>query len=312
MTDTAGNGGLFDTPLGQPNYHYKIMEMVHKRDFLRKITNPEITECIPSYEQTFRIMKVPKVSCPRPYQINQHTVDSSSTMISFRICHKDDLFLKFDEQDIRDACEHWEQFEEKFLEDCYKSFVVPQREWVFTSMIAEVDPQNRGNTAGKLHNIPLGDVGAHRVITKSTITAELANLKLVLTEQLHWVDRDMFIVVPSELNNVLAESNFANKALVGASGNSTGVDGAWSQTLMGFNVYETNLLLPNDDSGHPCYYIIAGHRDAFAYASGIIRSRLVPGIDSCSTTYKMLAVWGGAMLYPKHLALGYWYFEPTA
>jgi hypothetical protein len=27
--------------------------------------------------------------------------------------------------------------------------------------------------------------------------------------------------------------------------------------------------------------------------------------------YQMLAVWGGAMLYPKYLALGFWYFDPT-
>jgi hypothetical protein len=314
IPDSAGYGGLLNTPLARPYYYDKIMEKVYERDFLREITNSEIAERITSCAQTVQIMKAPEVTQWRPYQINQQMVNSSvsATAISLSICYAAYQSLKFDELTIHYACEHWAQFEEKVLEACYESFVEAQREWVFTSMIAEVDPQNRGNTAGKHRNIPLGDTGAPRPITKATITSELANLKLVLTEHLHWVDRDMFIVVPPELNNVLVESNFANKAWVGGSGNSMAVDGAWGQTLMGFNVYETNHLLTTVDSGYPCYYILAGHRDAFAYASEIIRSRVVQGIDSWSTMYQMLAVWGGAMLYPKYLALGYWYFDPVA
>jgi hypothetical protein len=314
MQDTSGSGGLFNTPLARPYYYDKIMERVYERDFLREITNSEIAERITSCAQTVQIMKAPEVAPWRTYQINQQMVNSSvsATAISLSICYAAYQSLKFDELVIHYACENWAQFEEKILEACYESFVAAQREWVFTSMIGEVSPHNRGNAAGKHANIPLGDVGAPRVITRATIIAELANMKLVLNEHLHWVEHNMFILVPPELNNVLVESNFANQAWVGGNEHSMAVEGAWSRGLMGFNIYETNHLQSTMDNGLLCYYILAGHRDAFAYASEIIRSRVVQGIDSWSTMYQMLAVWGGAMLYPNYLALGFWHFDPTA
>ena len=68
------------------------------------------------------------------------------------------------------------------------------------------------------------------------------------------------------------------------------MDGAWSQTLMGFNVFETNHLPYSYEGSLVCYHILAGHKDAFTYASNIIRSRIVNGIDSWSVIYQMLAV----------------------
>jgi hypothetical protein len=71
-------------------------------------------------------------------------------------------------------------------------------------------------------------------------------------------------------------------------------------------------LPSSKEAQHTCYHVIAGHKDAFTYAANIIRSRLVTGIDSFSVMYQMLAVWGGAALYPEYMALGYWAFDPLA
>jgi hypothetical protein len=314
MQDTGGYAGFGALPFSHPKYHDKIMSKVYERDFLREITNSDITERITDCSQTVQIIKAPEVAPWRPYQINQQMVNSSvsTTAISLSICYAAYQSLKFDQLTIHYACENWAQFEEKILEGCYEAFVAEQREWVFTAMVAEVDPNNRGNNAGIHGNIPLGDVGSPRVITRSTLLQEMQNLRLVLDERLAFVRNDTFILVPPIINNVIIESNVANHAWIGGSGGSMAIDGAWSGKLVGFNIYETGHLLVSMDTMGPCYYVLAGHSSAFAYASEIVRSRVVEGIDSWSTIYQMLAVWGGAMLYPEYLALGYWYFDPTA
>jgi hypothetical protein len=311
VKNTGGSGDLFNTPLASPDYHDNIMSMVYKRDFLREITNSVITEKITKCDQTVQIMKALEVIPWRPYQMNQQML--TPTVISLPLNNISDQSLKFDEPTSRYVSKHWQQFEERIiLEPCYKSFVVWQREWVFTSMIAGVALENRGNTAGPHHNIPLGDVEAPRVITGASVVAELKNLKRVLEQQHAWVDGNMFLIVPSEFNIVLAKFNLANNAWLGGSRENMAVDGKWSHEIMGFTVYETYLPSNKMDSGQDCYNILAGHRGAFAYASGIISSRLVQEIDTFSTIYQMQAVWGGAMLCPCHMVLGYWYFDVTA
>jgi hypothetical protein len=312
--DGAGVGGLFNTPLARPTYYNKIMAKVYERDFLREITNSEISERITQCSQTVQIMKAPEVAPWRPYQINQQMVNSTvtTTAISLSVCYAAYQSLKFDNLTIHYACEHWEEFEKKVLEACYEAFVADQREWVFTSMVAQVSPHNQGAHAGRHRNLDLGSVGAPRQITRSTLPGELAKMKQVLQEHLSFVSGNMFLIVPPEIDTVLVYTDFANKAWVGGSGMSLAVDGAWTQPLLGFNVIETNHLLWTQDSGQICYYILAGHRDAFAYASDIIQSRVVTGIDSFASIYQMLAVWGGAMLYPNYLVMGYWYFDPIS
>jgi hypothetical protein len=311
--DAAGYGGLYNTPLARPYFYEKIMSRVYERDFLREITNSEIAERIKSCAQTVQIMKAPEVGRWRTYQLNQQMINSqvTPTAICLSICYAAYQSLKFDELTIHYACDNWAPFEEKILEGCYESFVADQRDWVFTSMLAEVPTYNRGQNAGKHRNINLGDVGSPRVVNRNTIVNELSSLRQVLSEHDHWVKNNMFMVVPPDLYPILAVSNYANKAWIGGSGSSVIIDGQWTDEIMGFTLYETNHLVAHSDSGHVCYYILAGHRDAFSYASEIIRARVVQGIDSFSTMYQMLAVWGGKMIYPEYIAVGYWYFDAT-
>jgi hypothetical protein len=310
---SSGAASMLSTPLARPFYYDKIMELVYERDFLREITNSEISERIKSCAQTIQIMKAPQVTDWRTYQDSQEMVHGqvSATAISFSVCNAAYQALKFSELDIHYACERWASFEEQVLNDCYEKFVSFQRRWVFTSFMAEVSPRNRGNAAGKHGNIALGDLGAPRTITRGNITHELGALQQIFFDNEHWVDNQMFLVVPHEFYRVLLESNFANKAWVGGTGQSTAVDGAWADLIVGFHIYETNHLPFVLDGGKLCYYVFAGHRDAFAYASDIIRSRIVQDIKSFSTFYQMLAVWGGKMIYPEYLALAYWHFDPA-
>ena len=90
------------------------------------------------------------------------------------------------------------------------------------------------------------------------------------------------------------------------------VDGMWEQQIAGFNLIETvHAPFVKDADGRVCYYVIAGHRSAFAYAADIIDGRLVFPERTWSAEYQMLGVWGGKMLYPEAIAVGYWTFNPA-
>ena len=120
----------------------------------------------------------------------------------------------------------------------------------------------------------------------------------------------MFIVIPSVFKSVLVQSNFANSMWVGdAKKTSLGIDGLWDQQIAGFNVIETVHAPFVRENDRICYYVIAGHKSAFAYAADIIDARLVYPEKTWSVEYQMLGVWGGKMLYPEAIAIGYWTFN---
>ena len=315
IQSASGYGGLDATPLARPGYYNEIMSRVYERDFLPEITNSEIDERIIRCHQQVQIMKAPEVGPWRSLQKNQELIPNqiSAEAMCLEICNAAYNDIKIDQLDIHFACEAWDQWEEKFLDATYEAYVKMMREWVLAAMILEASPQNKGNTAGVHANINLGARGNPVEINKSTIALNFMLLQQVLTENLRWKDNEMFVVLPKEFKLVMVQSDFANAEWVGGNGKSMAIDGLWNWQLAGFNVIETvNLPHVTEPDGRLCYYIIAGHRSAFAYASDIIEGRVVTPTTSFSVEYQMLAVWGGKMLYPEAIAIGYWTFNYSA
>lgn len=313
MQSSSGYGGLEATPLARPGYYNEIISRVYERDFLSEITNSEIDERITRCHQKVQIMKSPTVGPWRSYQKNQEMVPNqiSADAICLDICNAAYNAIKIDKTDAYFACERWVPWEEKFLDEVYESYVAMQREWVLTAMIMEASPQNRGSAAGRFGTIDLGSRGNPVVVDKDNIPLRMAQLQQVLMEQLRWKDGEMFIVMPIAFRPVLSMSNFANAAWTGnCKPCSYGIDGLWNVPLGGFNVIETtHAPYVVEPDGRVCFYVIAGHRSAFAYASDIIEGRIVESDRTFGMEYQMLAVWGGKMLYPEAIAVAYWTFR---
>ena len=311
IPSASGYGGLDATPLARPGYYNTIMNRIYERDFLPEITNSDIDERIIRCHQQVQIMKAPEVGPWRSLQKNQELIPNqiSAEAMCFEICNAAYNAIKIDELDIHFACDMWDAWEEKFLDATYESYVKMMREWVLAAMILEADAQNKGSAAGRHGNINLGARGNPVTIDKDTITLNLALMHQVLDERLRWKDGEMFIVLPTQFKLVLIQSNFANAEWVGGGGKTMAIDGLWNWQLAGFNVIETNNLPYVYDNGRLCHFVIAGHRSAFAYAPDILEGRVVKPTTSFSVEYQMLAVWGGKMLYPDAMAVGYWNFN---
>ena len=311
MQSASGYGGLDATPLARPGYYNEIIARVYERDYLPEITNSEIDEDIIQCHQQVQILKAPEVGPWRTLQKNQEMVPNqiSAEAICLEICNAAYNDIKIDELDIRFACDRWDAWEEKFLDACYESWVEMQRMWVLSAMIMEASPDNKGAKAGQYKNVDLGSLGNPIVVNASNIALQFTKMQQVLTEKLRWRQGEMFILIPPAIKQAIVESNYANVMWTGAAAKpkSIGIDGLLDFQIAGFNLIETiHCPVVIDASGRVCYYILAGNREAYAYAADIINGRIVFPPRSFSAEYQMLGVWGGKMIYPEAVAVGYW------
>lgn len=308
----SGYPGIESTPLGRIVYSDVILSRVYEDDWLTRITSSELLEPVTRCGQTIQLMRAPEVGPLRSYQKNQQLVPNTvgTDARCLTICNMGYQDIKFDSTDVKQACERWAPFEEKFLESLYQSYVDSQRKFVLGRMMTQVSPLTSLNAAGRLHNIDLGSPGNPVHVTPQNLPVVLAQLQQVLLEQKRWRDGEMFIIVPPLLRQYLAMSNYANSEWSCRCGGI--ISGMWDHELFGFQPIESiHVPVRQDESGGFGFYIIAGHKEATAYASNIIESRLITNdANYFGVRYQYLVAWGAEVIYPDALAMGYWQFDP--
>lgn len=307
----SGYSGIEATPLARHEYSDKILSRVYEEDWLPRITASELLEPVTRCAQSIQIMYAPEVGPMRPYQKNQQLTPNTVTTEArcLNICNLDYQDIKFDEIDIQMACDRWAPYEEKLLESMYQSYVDSQRSYVLARMMAGVSPLTSMNGAGRYHDINLGEPGNPVHICPANLPYHLFNLQRTMLETKRWRDNEMFLIVPPILRTYIAMSNYSNSEWSCKCG--TIVSGMWDSQLAGFNVIESiHVPVRMDETGKLSFFIIAGHREATAYASNIIKARLAANDpNSLGVRYQYFVAYGADVIYPDALALGYWTFD---
>lgn len=300
------------SPLARPEYSSFIMSRVYEKDWLTRVTSARLLEPVTRCGQVIQIMLAPEVGKIRSYakgqQLVPNTISTGARCLTISNLGYQDIAL--DSVDIAQACERWSEYESLILESIYESIVDTHRTFVLGRMMAEVSPLTSFTHAGKHHDINLGAPGAPVNVTPQNLPKVLADLQRALMEQLRWKDGEMFLIVPPILRTYLAMSNYSNSLY---SCNCGGiVSGMWDHNLMGFQVIESvHVPVRFEADGRLCFYILAGHKDATAFASNIIESRVVEtDPNTFSKRYQFLLAWGAEVIYPDALAMGYWNFNP--
>lgn len=310
----SGYPGIEATPLARVGYSDFILSRVFEDDWLPRVTSTELLQPVTECFQEIQIMHAPEVGPMKAYQKNQQlvpsTVETTARSLTINCLAYQDI--KFDDTDIKMACERWAPFEEKLLESMYQSYVDSQRTYVLGRMMTGVSPMTAFNAAGRNHDVDLGVAGAPVHVTPQNLPKVLADLQRVLLETRRWKDNEMFLIVPPVLRTYLAMSNYSNSLW---SCNCGGiVSGMWDHQLFGFTVIEsTHVPVRRDETENLCFFIIAGHKEATAYASNIIKARLnTSDPNSFGVRYQYLVAWGAEVIYPDALAMGYWTFDPIS
>ena len=312
LQSASGYPGIEASPLARIGYSDVILSRVYEDDWLPRVTASELLEPVTQCNQVIQIMRAPEVGPLRSYQKNQQLVPNTvgTDARCLTICNAGYQDVKFDLTDIKQACENWGPFEEKMLESLYQSYVDSPRRFVLGRMMAQVSPLTSLGAAGRQHDVDLGYPGSPLHVTPQNLPVVLAKLQRVLIEQKRWRDGEMFIIVPPILRTYLAMSNYANSLWSCKCGGI--VSGMWDHELFGFTPIESiHVPVRRDESGSLSFYIIAGHKEATAYASNIIESRLITNDpDYFGVRYQYLVAWGAEVIYPDALAMGYWTFDP--
>lgn len=309
---SSGYAGIEATPLARVGYSDFILSRVYEEDWLPRITSSELLEPVTRCNQVIQIMRAPEVGPMRTYQKNQQLVPNTvgTDARCLTICNLGYQDIKFDTTDVKQACDNWAPFEEKLLESMYQSYVDSQRRYVLSRMMAQVSPLTSLGEAGRNHDVDLGYPGHPLAVTPQNLPVVLAKLQRVLIEQKRWREGEMFIIVPPILRTYLAMSNYSNSLW---SCNCGGIiSGMWDHELFGFQPIESiHVPVRMDETGALSFYIIAGHKEATAYASNILESRLITNDpDYFGVRYQYLVAWGAEVIYPDALAMGYWTFSP--
>lgn len=307
----SGYSGIEATPLARHDYSDKILSRVYENDWIPRITASELLEPVTKCMQSIQIMHAPEVGPMRSYQKNQQLVPNTVTTEArcLTICNMEYQDIKFDETDIQQACDRWAPFEQKLLESMYQSYVDSQRSYVLARMMAGISPMTSLDSAGRNHDINLGTLGKPVHITPANLPVHLFNLQRSLIETKRWVDNEMFLIVPPILRTYLALSNYSNSEWSCTCG--TIVSGVWDKQLAGFNTIESiHVPVRMDEGGKLAFFILAGHKEATAYASNIIKARLnMSDPNSFGVRYQYLVAFGAEVIYPDALALAYWTFD---
>lgn len=308
----SGFSSLEASPLARPEYSDFIMTRVYEQDWLPRITSARLLEPVTKCGQILYIMRAPEVGPIRTYvkgqQLTPSTVSTDSRCLTISNLGFQDI--TFDSIDVKQACERWADYESLLQESIYQSIVDKHREFVLGRMMAGVSPLTSLNKAGRHQDINLGAPGAPVAVTPDNLPKVLADLQRSLLETLRWKAGEMFIIVPPILRSYLAMSKYANSLY---SCNCGGiVDGMWDHELFGFQPIESvHVPVTTDANGQLCFYVIAGHRDATAFASNILESRVIDkDPDHFAVRYQFLLAWGAEVIYPDALAMAYWTFNP--
>lgn len=308
----SGYPGIEATPLARHEYSDIIMSRVYEDDWLYRITSAELLEPVTRCAQSIQIMQAPEVGPMRSYVKNQQLVPSTvgTEARCLTICNMAYQDIKFDSSDIKMACDRWAPFETKLLESLYQSYVEHQRSYVLSGMMAQVSPATSGSSAGQYGDLNLGKAGAPVHITPKNLPKVLFDLQRAFLESRRWVDGQMFLIVPPILRTYIAMSNYGNSEWSCNCG--TIVTGMWDKSLAGFTTIETlHTPVYQEADGSYGFYIIAGNKEATAYASNIIDARLnTTDANSFSVRYQFLVAYGMEVIYPDAIAVGYWVFDP--
>ena len=311
LQSASGFGGLENSPLARIGYYASIIALGWEKDFLSEVVNSEIDGRILECNQVVQFVKQPTVGPWRQYEKNQELVPDQVSPDGFcmRICNAKYKAIKFDKLDIRRICERWDQFEGSFLDSAYQTLAQEWRSFVLAGMALEADAQNKGVSAGCRGNINLGAPNAPRVVNGVNLGSEIAKLKRVLKERHRWEDGKMVLILPSAIEEQLVNSPYASALQMGSCVDcSLLITGKMPGMLLGFQPYVTESLACAMDptTNTEAYYVIAAHRDAFAFAGDIIEGELVRPSRYFGIEYQMLATWGAKAILPDAIAVGYW------
>lgn len=170
---------------------------------------------------------------------------------------------------------------------------------------AGIATRNKGLTAGLIsQNVNLGVTGTPLQLTKSNVIDKLLDLGQVLDEQ-NVPETGRWVIMPAWAIAMLKKSDIKDSSLTG-DGVSPIRNGRVGM-IDRFMLYSSNLLPAVTDGSTRCFYIIAGHKVGFSFASQITKVETMRAESTFGDILRGLKVYGYKVTKGDAIALLYVY-----
>lgn len=168
---------------------------------------------------------------------------------------------------------------------------------------ATIAAKNKGTTAGVIsQNVNLGTTGSPVQLTKVNILDKLLDLAQVLDEA-NVPETGRWVIMPAWAIAMIKKSDLKDAALSG-DGTSIMRNGRVGM-IDRFTLYSSNLLSKVVDGANNAFYIIAGHKVGFTFASQITKVETLRAESTFGNILRGLKVYGYKVTKGDALALLY-------
>lgn len=165
--------------------------------------------------------------------------------------------------------------------------------------------RNKGTTAGLIsQNINLGTSGSPVQVTRQNILDKLLDLGQVLDEQ-NVPETGRWVVLPAWAVALIKKSDLKDASLSG-DGTSIMRNGRVGM-IDRFTLYSSNLLAAVTDGSNRCFYMIAGHKVGFTFASQIVKVETLRAESTFGNILRGLKVYGYKVVKGEAISVLYAY-----
>ena len=290
----------------------RLVARLYNDMILSQVTTTTYYDPIRSQGDTVRFFREPRATVQRYQKDGYIKPDTlSAETFSLHINRALAYSLKVDCIDEYQM-QMWPRFREGYLRNVSRVIGNTMEREVFGQTIVGASRYNRGVNAGcRCGSFDMGTLGAPVLLTAKNVLIKLAEAATILDEQ--EVPRDgRFILMPYCIRPLLM-AVFGSAGFSGQSSSSFLGSGIDLTALTGFKAYFTpNIASVKDPAtGKLAYQMLFGHRDATAFATQLIKTKVAETADNFDTYVMGLQVYGFGVVLPEALGVLYACIDPT-
>lgn len=250
----------------------------------------------------------------RPYEKNQTLIDDeiSAYEVQAQLSFAEYGSTKVNDLDMFRSSERIDEFMKQHSMKRIARYGETLNARVLSRFLAEASPENQGTNAGMVsHSYNLGTSAVPVDLSNpSDLAGYLAKFQATALEtKCFGTGGGWHMVLPSQFQNALYSSQFANKLNLGACSelvcqgiNGNPMSGNTSAGLFGFRLWvNLGISVPNAAGALP---VIAFHEDAQLFTSAQVVSRVYEA-EHFDKKWQELWVSGGKVLYPHKVVIGW-------
>lgn len=302
---SSGYPQYVGTALLPPTVSMNILERYYAQSIFPQIANTDFSGELKGSGGTVYFLREPEPII-RPYVKNQRIIYDTAEIqtVPLTVGHAFQSGYKIDKIDHK-MMSMWPKIEAMLIKKIPMAMMREIDYTIFSGLVNEVLPKNRGTQAGPHGTINLGDYGNPVTLDENNVMEFLFRLAETL-DYCGIPQEGRFVVVPPRIATLVKMSKLGCADCAGGTGQSIQITGQMFTQLNGMTVYSSPYLPVYDDGGRKTFHIYAGTKQALTFATIIDDAEVIESDPFEYTRFlRVIGAYGFGVLYPEAMAAGY-------